>query len=56
MTQGCEKMKHTIPQIVADLDKSKFSAYPADLIQMFEDHEDIIINSNEVQQTVRFDT
>ncbi|XP_063680990.1 SANT and BTB domain regulator of class switch recombination-like [Bolinopsis microptera] len=45
--QGCEKMKHTIPQIVADLDKSKFSAYPADLIQMFEDHEDIIINSNE---------
>ena len=42
-------MKHTVPQIVSDLDKAKFSAYPSELIQMFVDHEDIIINSNEVR-------
>ena len=50
--QGCEKMKHTVPQIIADLDKSKFSGSPAELIQMFEDHEDIIINSNEVNTDI----
>ena len=42
-------MKHTVPQIVSELDKAKFSAYPSELIQMFVDHEDIIINSNEVR-------
>lgn len=49
LDQGCEKMKHTVPQIVPELDKNKFSAYPSELIQMFCDHEDIIINSNEVR-------
>lgn len=49
LCQGCEKIKHTVQVATcSEYDKARYSDQPACLIQMFDDHEDIIINNNEV--------
>jgi len=40
--KGCEKMKHSVPLGKEDYDTERFSEHPANLIMLFEKHEDVI--------------
>eukprot|EP00116_Pleurobrachia_bachei_P001482 sb/3461744/ len=50
--QGCEKMKHTVSMVPGgEHDPEKSSDTPANLVQLFEEHEELITNSNDGDKT-----